>query len=133
VQGVRNIWVQAIGKSDAKAVTSKKKRELSVFFWQADSQHVLIQQDSDGDEKMHFFQSSVAKRTTRDLTPVKGERAQVVAFHYARGPDEILISLNSRNPQLFDVYRVNLKNGEMKLIPGPGAFVFSEAGALLQF
>ena len=31
-------------------------------------------------------------------------------------PDEILVGLNDRNPQLHDIYRVNLKTGDRKLI-----------------
>jgi hypothetical protein len=30
-------------------------------------------------------------------------------------PDTLLIQLNKRDPKLFDVYRVNLKSGEMTL------------------
>lgn len=121
VNGVRNVWVQTIGKSDAKAVTTEKKRDLSSFFWQADSAHILYQQDSDGDENIHVFQASVASSTTRDLTPVRGARAQIVALDYAKHPDEMLVSVNARNPQLFDVQRLNLKSGELKLeVENPG-------------
>ena len=41
-------------------------------------------------------------------------------------PDEILVGLNDRNPQLHDIYRVNLKTGDRKLIqenPGYAAFI----------
>ena len=38
---------------------------------------------------------------------------QEVSYKY---PNEILISLNTRNPQYFDIYRLNLISGEMNMI-----------------
>jgi dipeptidyl aminopeptidase/acylaminoacyl peptidase len=51
----------------------------------------------------------------RDLTPFDGVRASVID-DLTDNPGEMLIGLNKRNPQVFDVYRINVTSGEMKLV-----------------
>ena len=122
--GKRNVWVKTLGKNDDRVLTNDTKRGISIFFWQQDSQHVLHLQDTGGDENFHVFQTDIdAAKTTRDLTPDAGVRAQVIALSDRR-PDEMLVALNKRNKQLFDVYRVNLKTGESKQeVENPGDIV----------
>lgn len=52
---------------------------------------------------------------TRDLTPFLGARADVVALD-ANHPDTALVALNARDPELHDVYRLNLRNGAIELV-----------------
>jgi dipeptidyl aminopeptidase/acylaminoacyl peptidase len=77
-------------------------------------------QDSGGDENFHVFQTDIDSKSTKDLTPEAGARASVVATS-AKYPNQMLVSMNKRNKQLFDVYRVDLKTGELTLeIENPG-------------
>ncbi|MDX2180840.1 MAG: S9 family peptidase [Bryobacteraceae bacterium] len=118
--GKRNVWVKTIGKNDDRAITNDTKRGISIFFWQQDSQHTLHLQDSGGDENFHVFQTDIDSKSTKDLTPEAGARAGVVATS-AKYPNQMLVSMNKRNKQLFDVYRVDLKTGELALeIENPG-------------
>jgi len=118
--GKRNVWVKTIGKNDDRAITNDTKRGISQFFWQQDSQHTLHLQDSGGDENFHVFQTDIDSKSTKDLTPEAGARAGVIATS-DKYPDQMLVSMNKRNKQLFDVYRVNLKTGELALeVENPG-------------
>jgi dipeptidyl aminopeptidase/acylaminoacyl peptidase len=55
-----------------------------------------------------------------DLTPLEGVQAQVQEVSH-RHPGEILVGLNDRDPQLHDVYRVNLDTGERaRVLENPG-------------
>ncbi len=49
-------------------------------------------------------------------------------------PDELIIGLNKRNPQVFDPYRLNLKTGEMEMLAeNPGniqGWMFDHDGKL---
>ena len=59
---------------------------------------------------------------TRDLTPLDGVQAQVQEVSY-KFPDEVLVGLNDRDPQLHDLYRVDVRSGERTLGAGePGLF-----------
>ena len=56
----------------------------------------------------------------RDLTPFEGVQTQLIATEQDF-PDEILIGLNKDNAQLHDVYRLDLRTGELtKELTNPG-------------
>ncbi len=113
-KGVLNVWVRTIGKTDDAVVTSDKKRGVRSYFWQNDSQHILYIQDRDGDENWHLYQTHLATKNTRDLTPFEGTQAQVAGTD-ERFPNELLVSLNLRDRKAHDVYRLNLKNGALEM------------------
>ncbi|HEX8492126.1 MAG TPA: S9 family peptidase [Pyrinomonadaceae bacterium] len=112
--GVLNVWVRTIGQQDDRVVTSDRKRGVRTFFWQQDSDHILYIQDQGGDENWHVYQTSLGSKETRDLTPFKGARADIVAIN-PNFPDQILVSINTRDPKLFDVYRIDLKSGKAEM------------------
>src|SRR4051794_38416147 len=55
---VGNIWVQSVGRNDAKPVTHEK-RGLYFFTWAPDGRHLLFFQDGDGDENDHLFSAAL--------------------------------------------------------------------------
>lgn len=127
VGGVMNVWVAPIANlGAAKAVTKESKRGLQSYFWAPDGAHIIYLQDSGGNE--NFRVHSVAIATLRDtaLTAMGGKvRAQIEAVSKLR-PDIVLIGLNDRNPEFFDLYEVNYKTGAKKLVmqnPGYGGWV----------
>jgi len=101
-KGVLNVWIRTLGKDDDHVVTSDKKRGIRQYFWQPDSQHILYRQDQDGDENWHVYQTELATKITRDLTPFAGIQARVEYVDWEH-PNEILVGINVRNPQLHDV------------------------------
>jgi len=105
--GVLNVWVRTLGAEDDRAVTDDRERGIRAFFWRGDSAHVFYLQDAGGDENFHLYQTDVATRATEDLTPFPGVRALPLASDPAF-PDALLVSLNKRDPRLFDVYRLDL-------------------------
>jgi dipeptidyl aminopeptidase/acylaminoacyl peptidase len=133
-EGVLNVWVAPIGTSgvdwdDATVVTDDTDRGIRMFAWAKDGRHLLYLQDTGGDENWRLYdvdletpaatdsQTSWAKR---DLTPYEGIQARVIATRKSHR-DEVLVGLNRDNPQLHDVYRLDLKTGELaKLIENPG-------------
>lgn len=114
VDGVLNVWIRTLGKSDDRAVTADKKRGIRNFTWQFDNQHILYTQDVGGDENWRLYQTDIASKQTKDLTPFEKVRVDIVAYKWKK-PDEILVQMNQRNPELFDVHRVNLKTGKIDL------------------
>src|SRR5262249_43314435 len=113
-EGVMNVWVRTVGQEDDRVVTSDKKRGIRVFYWQPDGAHLLHIQDKGGDENWHLYQTDIATRMTKDLTPFAGVQAQVVDVN-PYNQTEILVAINKRDRRLHDVYRVDLKSGELKL------------------
>ncbi len=103
-EGVLNVWVRTVGRADDRVITSDRKRGIHAYFWQPDSSHIIYAQDTDGNENFHIYQTSIDSRETRDLTPFENVRASVVAVD-SRHPDFMLVAMNRRDPELFDVYR----------------------------
>ncbi len=113
-QGVLNIWVRTLGKTDDHAITNDRKRGIRNLFWQYDSKSILYAQDQNGDENWRVYQTTIATSHTRDLTPFDKVRADIVALEPSH-PDIALIQLNKRDPKVFDIYRVNLQTGDLTL------------------
>jgi dipeptidyl aminopeptidase/acylaminoacyl peptidase len=113
-EGVLNVWVRTLGQNDDRVITRDRLRGIRSYFWQPDSRHILYEQDVGGNEDFHLYQTNVETRETKDLTPFEGVRAQIVAVDPLR-PDFMLLGLNRRNPELFDVYRLAFATGEMEM------------------
>ncbi|BBO34070.1 S9 family peptidase [Lacipirellula parvula] len=126
VDGILNVFVAPIDDmSAAKQVTDDKTRDIRGYSWAYTGEHILYTQDKGGDEDWHLYATDVATGKTTDLTPLDNIHATIEGVS-EKFPDEILVGLNDRNPQLHDIYRVNLKTGDRKLIqenPGYAAFI----------
>ncbi|QDX26792.1 S9 family peptidase [Sphingomonas suaedae] len=127
VDGVMNVWVAPIGNlAAAKAVTKEAKRGLQNYFWAPDGAHIIYLQDSGGNENFRVHSVDIATLKDTALTKAGDKvRATIQGVSKLR-PDVVLIGLNDRNPQFFDLYEVNYKTGASKLVmenPGYGGWV----------
>lgn len=117
---VLQVFVQTLGKDDAKQVTSDKKRGIRAFSWLYRPDTLVYGQDKDGDENYHVYLVDLKTDKVTDLTPYDGVRAGIQGVN-RDFPDEILISMNKRKKEIFDVYRLNLKTKKMELeVENPG-------------
>ena len=127
VDGVLNVWVGEVGAPDDsfRAVTNDTDRGIRAYFWGQDNARILYVQDMGGDENWRLYDVERASGTTRDLTPFENVQAQLIAEE-KEFPTELLVGLNKDNPQLHDVYHLDLETGELELIlqnPGIVGFV----------
>jgi dipeptidyl aminopeptidase/acylaminoacyl peptidase len=113
--GVLNVWVRTIGQEDDRVITKDRARGIREYFWARNGKQIIYLQDKGGDENWHVHLVGLADRTERDLTPFEKVQAQIVAMEKEH-PDEILISLNRRDPKLHDVYRADLRTGKLTLV-----------------
>jgi dipeptidyl aminopeptidase/acylaminoacyl peptidase len=118
-----NIHLQSSGEEQVRRLTGDSRRGIRFYQWQPDNAHILYLQDDDGDENYHLYQVNIHTGETRDLTPAPGIRAEILANN-PYFPDEILIAMNMVNPQYFDVYRMNLRDGTKNLAAANPGDVF---------
>ncbi len=111
---ILQVWVQTIGKQDARVVTADKSRGIQTFGWAFDSKTILYAQDAAGDENFHLFAVDLDSHNVRDLTPWQAVRAEFVASS-PKFPARVLVALNLRDRKLMDVYRVDLGTGAVEL------------------
>ncbi len=122
-KNVLQVWVKPVGGGEARKITSDEKRGIRQYFWAYDGKHLLYLQDQGGDENFHLYASELATGKTRDLTPFDGVRVQGVDLD-DKHPDTILVGLNKRNKQVFDMHRITLSTGAEKLdTENPGNIV----------
>jgi dipeptidyl aminopeptidase/acylaminoacyl peptidase len=123
--GVLNVWIAPIGPGGvdwaaAQAVTEDTDRGVRVFGWARDGRHVLYLQDAGGDENWRLYDVDLETMERRDLTPFEGIHAQIIATS-KRHPTQVLVGINADNPELHDVYRLDLSTGSLvKEIVNPG-------------
>ena len=111
---VLQVWVKTVGSQDDKIVTADKKRGIRQYLWAKNNRVLLYLQDSDGDENFHLYGVDLQDGNVRDYSPFQGVRASALEPN-PDFPDELLLTLNVRERSLFDVYRLNLKNGALEL------------------
>jgi dipeptidyl aminopeptidase/acylaminoacyl peptidase len=109
-----NVFVQMVGEKDAVRVTSAKERDIAGYFWKGNDRIVFLL-DSGGDENYKLYSVDKDGNNSKLLTPAEKVRAEIVD-DLEDIDDEMLISMNQRNPSAFDVYRINLATGELKQI-----------------
>jgi len=126
--GVLNVWSAPIGASGASGidwdaatvVTDDTDRGIRSFMWARDGRHLLYVQDTGGDENWRLYDVDMDTMARRDLTPFDGIQVQIIAIS-KRHRDQLLVGMNRDNPELHDVYRLDLPTGELvKLIDNPG-------------
>ena len=130
-EGVLNVWVAPIRAADAPegsgvdwdaaaVVTDDRDRGIRAYTWAKDGRHLLYVQDSGGDENWRLYDVDLETMERRDLTPFEDVQVRLIATRKSHR-DEILVGINRDNPQLHDVYRLDLKTGELvKEIENPG-------------
>ena len=109
-----NIFVQKIGDNDAVRITSAKERDITSYFWKGNNK-IMYLQDKAGDENFKLYSVNKDGSDLKLLTPEDKVRAGIVD-DLEDIDDYMLISTNERNPQAFDVYRLNVNTGEKKMI-----------------
>jgi dienelactone hydrolase len=117
-------------------VTDDTDRGIRMFAWAKDGRHLLYLQDTGGDENWRLYDVDLGTPPAaadgqagpgaaggwakRDLTPFDGIQARIIATRKSHR-DKILVGINRDNPQLHDVYRLDLRTGDLtKLIENPG-------------
>ncbi|WRH66864.1 MAG: S9 family peptidase [Planktothrix sp. GU0601_MAG3] len=128
-KNILQVWLKTVGQEETQSLTRDPKRGIRVFFWTYNPDQLIYVQDSDGDENWHLYLVNVQTHVVRDLTPFQGVNSHVVNLDH-NFPDQILVGMNLRDPQVFDVYQVNLKNGAVDFhTENPGNIVSWTADA----
>jgi len=134
VNDVLNVWVAPLDKpNEAVAITKDTLRGIRTYFWSYNNEQIIYLQDIGGDENWQVHAVNVDTKEDKNLTPFEEitgpdgkpvtlpngkllrPRAQIQEVSY-KYPNEILVGLNTRNPQFFDIYRLNIIDGDLQMI-----------------
>ncbi len=109
-----NVWIRPTAGGEAKRITSEKDRDIRDYFWKGNDD-IVYAQDNKGNENFHFFRVDLKSSEVKDLTPFPKVRSDLIDDLEDNSETDILVTLNKRNPELFDAVRVNVVTGEMKV------------------
>ncbi|MCY4366943.1 MAG: S9 family peptidase [Chloroflexi bacterium] len=116
VEGVLNVWVApADDPTAARPVTRDTGRGVRLYGWTFNGNQIAYLQDSGGDENWHIYAVNLETDEIRDLTPLEGVQAQINRDSPKR-PGHLLVGLNDRDPQLHDIYLLDLETGHRELV-----------------
>ena len=125
--GLLNVYVAPVDDLDAaRPITNDTTRGLQGHSWTPDSKYVLTAQDKGGNENFHVYATNVETAETRDLTPVEDAVKASIQSISREVPGKVIVGLNDRNPQFFDLYEVDYRTGESTLLaenPGYAGWV----------
>jgi dipeptidyl aminopeptidase/acylaminoacyl peptidase len=120
LDGVMNVFVEDVGAGNPRPVTRDTSRGIQGYFWAHDNRHIMYLRDHDGSENFRLYDVDVNTGIERDLTPLDGVQCRLLA-HRKEFPNDVLLGLNKDNPQLHDVYHLDLTTAELtKIVENPG-------------
>src|SRR5580704_14433353 len=105
--GRMNVFVQPRAGGEPVRITSETERDVWGYFWKG-SGRIVYQKDFKGDENVHVVVVNADGKNLVDLTPFEKVRANIIDDRFDHD-DEIIIAMNKCNPEVFDVYRVDLR------------------------
>mgnify|MGYP003860139963 CR=1 FL=1 len=125
--GVLNVWMQTIGADDARPLTQATTRPIASYFWSPNGEQIIFAQDRGGDENFRLFAVSAPRPQPAGTAAAAGEPAEVALTPFdnvqsrvtavdRNHPDEILVSVNNRDPMVHDVWRINTRTGVGEMI-----------------
>lgn len=120
-----NIFVQSIDAEgqvgQPTQLTFETERSVGGYMW-ADAERIVFLKDTGGDENYQLYGVRLDGSDLRAYTNFPGVRTSIIDdLEDVEG--QLLIGLNRRNPEVFDLYRLDLNTGELKLLAeNPGNY-----------
>lgn len=109
-----NIHIKNLETQEITRVTKLEDRDIRGYMWVTNERLIYVR-DFGGDENYHILAVNIDGSNDVDLTPF--EKVQAGLIDDLEGDkDHVLVSLNIRNPQFFDPYRLNIVTGELTIL-----------------
>lgn len=118
-----NIHVKNLETNEITRVTELTDRSVSGYMW-ATNERLLYVRDFGGDENYHILAVNIDGSNNVDLTPFEKVQAGLID-DLENDDDHVLVSLNTRNPQCFDPYRLNIVTGELTILAENPGYITS--------
>jgi len=111
--GIFNLYEINISDGSQTAITNSENESLFAIDYVPNSEDILYSADKGGNEIDHIYLLK-PDGTSKDLTPGENEKANFAGWS---GDRQYMYYLsNKRNPQFFDLYRMNVGNWEPELL-----------------
>ncbi|MDY0152734.1 MAG: prolyl oligopeptidase family serine peptidase, partial [Candidatus Cloacimonas sp.] len=109
-----NVFVKNLKTNEIKRVTEATERSIYGYFW-GGKERIVYVDDKGGDENIHLYGVTWDGSNPIDLTPYDNVKCDIIDV-LEDDNEHILFSMNKRDPEVFDIFRLNIITGEMNLI-----------------
>ena len=109
-----NIFVHKIGTDAEIRLTEETDRDIAGYVW-AGNDRIIFMKDKGGDENYFLVGVNIDGSNLISLTEFEGVMTTIID-RLEDIPNEIIIGLNKRNPEVFDAYRLNIETGDLVMI-----------------
>ncbi len=117
-----NIFIEEIGQDIPTQITFESERDVAGYIW-ANNQRILYVKDEGGNEDYKLFGVDISGGNQKCLTCFPGVKTSLID-ELEDNPEEVIIGLNKRNPEVFDPYRLNIATGQLELLAeNPGNII----------
>ena len=101
--------------ANANPITNDKLRGIRFYGWSYSGEYILYLKDAGGDENWQLHKINISTLEDINLTPDEGVRTEIYKVS-RKIPDKIIIGTNKRDKSYFDLYELNIKTNETKLL-----------------
>ncbi len=109
-----NVFVKDLSNDNVTQVTHSTERDVSNYLW-ANNNVIAFLQDKGGDENFSLYTVKADGTDERHVTPFDKVLVSITD-QLIEDDGHIIISMNKRNPQIFDAYKLELETGKLEMI-----------------
>ena len=110
-----NVFIRPVDSAVPVRLTNVTDRDIDDSFWKG-NHTILFLRDFNGDENFQLFSVDTKTKKIVGLTPFSGVRTELVDDLDEVDDDHVLVGLNKRDREIFDVYRLNIRSGKLNLV-----------------
>lgn len=112
--GIFNAYtIAADGESDPVPLTNSNSESIFAISYFPEDNRILYRSDNNGNEIFHIFVRN-EDGTSQELTP--GEHTRAIFYAWAHDGKSFLYGSNQRDPQLMDVYEMQIENFQSEMV-----------------
>ena len=110
--GKNHVYVKNTETDEIIRVIEEGEDLVRGYGWANDNRLIYVQ-DKGGDENYHLFAVDIDGQNQIELTPYDEVRVGILNG-LKEQQDYMIIQMNKDNPQIFEPYKINIKNGEIE-------------------
>lgn len=112
-KGRQNLFIKSLTDGQERMATSFDDYSVSNYSWTYDNQ-IVVGQDVISLDEFKMYALDVPTLAIREILSLNKGRIRILNNRNKSEPDVITISMNKRDPANFDIYKLNVKTGDLK-------------------
>jgi dipeptidyl aminopeptidase/acylaminoacyl peptidase len=112
-KGRQNLFIKSLIDGKEHMATSFTDYSVREFFWTYNDQ-IALTQDIISVDEFKMFALDVPTLKIREILSLNKGRIFILNNPDTQEPDVVTIRMNKRDPANFDIYKINIKTGELK-------------------